>query len=103
MNPASNQEYNLEFQVVMTGAVPILRAAAALEMGIISLHPDKLFMHSIQQTRTGPMSRQKGEPASRELFIKLYPAVFQDKIGCLQGKLALDLNENATPVQTMAR
>ena len=82
---------------------PILGAAAALEMGIISLHPDKIFMHSIQQTRTGPTSRLKGEPATRELLIKLYPAVFQDKIGCLQGKLALDLNENAIPVQTMAR
>ena len=82
----------------------IFGAAAALEMGFISLHPDKIFMHSIQQTRTGPTSRLKGEPATRELLIKLYPAVFQDKIGCLQGKLALDLlNENATPVQTMAR
>ena len=103
VNPANNQEYNLEFQVVKTGAVPILGAAAALEMRIISLHPDKIFMHSIQQTRTGPTSRLKGEPATRELLIKLYPAVFQDKIGCLQGKVALDLNENAIPVQTMAR
>ena len=60
-------------------------------------------MHSIQQTRTGLTSRLKGEPATRELLIKLYPAVFQDKIGCLQGNLALHLNENATPVQTMAR
>ena len=95
-NPA-NQEYNLEFQVVKKGVVPILGAAAELEMGIISLHPYKIFMHSIQQTRTGPTSRLQGEPATRELLINLYPAVFQDKIGCLQGELALDLNENATP------
>ena len=79
VNPANNQEYNLEFQVVKKGVVPILGAAAALEMGIISLHPDKIFMHSIQHTRTGPTSRLKRQACHKGTVNQALPS-------CLSGQ-----------------
>ena len=100
----NGNRYWQTFQVVANGATSLIGSRAAQEMNLISVNDEcrkELSCNNeVNQCSEHSISSQ---PMTRSEFVKRFPKVFQREIGCLPGKLHLDVVDGARPTHMPTR
>ena len=103
LTTCNGNSYWQTFQVVDNGASSLIGAQTAQEMNLIVVNEECKSGFSIGRQVNQCSEHNSERLMTRSEIVKRFPKVFQREIGCLPGKLHLDIVESARPTHMPTR
>ena len=104
LNTQNGNRYWQTFQVVANGATSLIGSPAAQEMNLILVNDEcRKELSCNNEINLCSEPSISGQPMTRSEFVKRFPKVLEREIGCLPGKLHLDVVDGARPTHMPTR
>ncbi|KAI8480674.1 hypothetical protein Bbelb_415670 [Branchiostoma belcheri] len=94
-NPKTGRRYVVNFVVIDSGSMPLLGSNAIQQIGVVTVHYDRILALSGSKPRLIQSTHSKA--LTKESLLEVYPDVFSG-LGRLPGKCHLEVDESVKPV-----
>ncbi|XP_019614733.1 PREDICTED: uncharacterized protein K02A2.6-like [Branchiostoma belcheri] len=94
-NPKTWRRYVVNFVVIDSGSMPLLGSNAIQQIGVVTVHYDRILALSGSKPRLIQSTHSKA--LTKESLLEVYPDVFSG-LGRLPGKCHLEVDESVKPV-----